>query len=137
MNEDKFFEAAQGVAQSISQWDLLILAGSIVIILSTAYYRPRSRRMRWCYFLFLPTWSLLAMSIFKGTDVQESYVAYLIAQRRKNANLIEGIAGTTSKDTLSEILYLKLALACLAIWLLFYIIWWVTEERVQDDGDTK
>jgi len=137
MNEDKFFEAAQGVAQSISQWDLLILAGSIVIILSTAYYRPRSRRMRWCYFLFLPTWGLLAMSIFKGTDVQESYVAYLIAQRRKNANLIEGIAGTISKDTLSEILYLKLALACLAIWLLFYIIWWVTEERVQDDGDTK
>jgi hypothetical protein len=40
-DEAKFFEAAQTLAQGLSQWSLLIVAGSLVIIVSTSYYRPR------------------------------------------------------------------------------------------------
>jgi hypothetical protein len=46
VDDSKFFEAAQSLAQSLSQWDLLILGGSLVVIVSTSYYRPQSIKIR-------------------------------------------------------------------------------------------
>ena len=134
MDDAKFFEAAQSLAQSISQWALLIIAGSMVIIVSTGYYRPRTRAMRASYFLFVPAWCLLAMSIYKGTEVQGSYVAYLVAARHNNMSRIESIAGTMNDDTMAQISYLKVALLCLGVWLVIYILWWVLAERIQPEG---
>src|SRR5579863_3625513 len=102
MDDSKFFEAARALAQGLSQWDLLIIAGSMVIIVSTSYYRPRTRTMRLAYFLFLPSWALLATSIYRGIEVQGSYVAYLIAARQKNTqSRIDSIASKINDDTVS------------------------------------
>ncbi len=49
IDDSKFFEAAQALAQGLSQWDLLILAGWLVIVVSTSYYRPKDRRVRAAY----------------------------------------------------------------------------------------
>jgi hypothetical protein len=137
MDDSKFFEAAQALAQGLSQWDLLIIAGSMVIIVSTGYYRPRNRNMRAAYFLFLPAWVLLALSIYKGTEVQGSYVAYLVASRLKNTSRIESIASRMNDDITSQITYLKNALLCLAVWLVIYIIWWVFSGKVCEKEDAK
>lgn len=134
MDDSKFFEAAQALAQGLSQWDLLIIAGSMVIIVSTSYYRPRTRKMRLAYFLFLPSWILLALSIYRGIEVQGSYVAYLVAARTNNTQRIGGIADKMNDDTVSQILFLKLALACLAVWLIIYIFWWVLSEKLHEEN---
>ena len=81
IDDSKFFEAALSLAQSLSQWDLLILGGSLVVIVSTSYYRPKTLKVRAAYFLFIPTWLCLAISVYQGIAVQRSYVAYLVASR--------------------------------------------------------
>jgi hypothetical protein len=86
MDESKFFEAVQSLAQGLSQWDLLTIAGSMVIIVSTGYYRPRTRKMRLTYLGLLPSWILLALSTYRGLQVQGSYVAYLMASLRKDTH---------------------------------------------------
>jgi hypothetical protein len=134
MDDSKFFEGVQALAQGLSQWDLLIIAGSMVIIVSTSYYRPRTRRIRAAYFLFLPAWVLLALSIYSGVEVQGSYVAYLVAARHNNAAVIESIAGKVNDDVIFQIFYLKLALACLALWLVIYIFWWVFTDKTHTEG---
>ncbi|HUB78338.1 MAG TPA: hypothetical protein VMB03_06055 [Bryobacteraceae bacterium] len=129
MDESKFFEAAQSLAQSMSQWDLLIIGASMVIIVSTSYYRPNTRKMRAAYFLFLPAWALLALSIYQGIEIQSRYVAYLVAARHKSTDLIESIANKMNDNALAQIRYLELALVCLGGWLVVYILWWVLSDQ--------
>ena len=125
IDESKFFEAAQALAQSLSQWALLIIGGSLVTIVSTSYYRPESRRVRSAYLLFLPTWFLLAFSIYEGIRVQRAYVGYLVAARLHSAQTIENIAKTMEDATRQQIQWLQLALLFLGAWLLIYIAWWI------------
>lgn len=139
IDDSKFFEAAQALAQSLSQWDLLIIAGSLLVIVSTSYYRPESRRVRAAYLLFLPGWASLAFSIYQGIQVQGSYVAFLVAARR-NPNdhaKFDHIALNMEDATRRQIQGLEFALLCLALWLLVYIVWWVFSEKAQPGGDKK
>jgi len=137
MIEDaKFFEAAQALAQSLSQWDLLIIGGSLVTIVGTSYYRPGTRRVRAIYFLFVPAWCLLAYSIYQGIVVQRAYVAYLVAANKPgNSATIVEIARKMEAATNGQIDGLQYALVCLGIWLLLYVVWWVCARRT--GGETK
>lgn len=127
VDEAKFFEAAQALAQGLSQWCLLIVGGSLVIIVSTSYYRPDSARVRATYFLFIPAWLCLAISINEGIRVQRSYVAYLVGSRQGgNEQLSNQIAETMASATRYQILALQVALGFVGLWLLIYIVWWVT-----------
>jgi hypothetical protein len=136
MDESKFFEAVQSLAQGLSQWDLLIIAGSMVIIVSTGYYRPRTRKMRLTYLVFLPSWILLALSIYRGIQVQGSYVAYLMASLRKDtdsqkAAIISSIVAKVNNDAIYQIRFLECALLCLAVWLVIYICWWAFTDKIR------
>jgi hypothetical protein len=122
----KFFEAAQTLAQGLSQWSLLIIGGSLVIIVSTSYYRPANPRIRAAYFLFIPAWMCLAVSIYQGIRVQRSYVAYLVGTRQgPNVQLSNQIAETVADATRKQILSLQIALVFVGIWLVIYVLWWV------------
>jgi len=135
IEDSKFFEAAQGLAQSLSQWDLLIVGGSLVIIVSTSYYRPASLRMRAAYLLFLPAWCCLAYSIYQGIVVQRSYVAYLVAARGKanTQDTIMAIAKRMETATAGQIDGLQYALVCLGAWLLAYMAWWVLTDKIEKE----
>jgi hypothetical protein len=138
-DDSKFFEAAQALAQSLSQWDLLIIAGSLVVIVSTSYYRPGTRGVRAAYLLFLPAWSFLAFSIYQGIQVQGSYVAFLVAARGdpNNHAKLDQIALNMETATRYQIQGLEFALLCLAVWLVVYIAWWVFSEKAQPGGNGK
>ena len=126
VDEAKFFEAAQTLAQGLSQWCLLIIGGSLVIIVSTSYYRPKSPRVRAAYFLFVPAWLCLAVSIYEGIRVQRSYVAYLVGSRQgPNIQLSNQIAETMADATRKQILSLQAALGFVGLWLLIYVTWWI------------
>jgi hypothetical protein len=75
--EMKAFEAGLSFAQGLAQWALLVVAGSIVILVGTSYYRPRVCWFRMMYLLFLPGWIFLARSLYDGVSVQRVYLAYL------------------------------------------------------------
>src|SRR5271166_4554543 len=79
--DSDFFQAAQALGQSLSQWALLTIGGSLIVVVSSSYYRPKTQKMRLAYLLFLPAWVLLAISIFNGAIVQRVYVAFLVASR--------------------------------------------------------
>jgi len=134
IDDSKFFEAALSLAQSLSQWDLLILGGSLVVIVSTSYYRPKTLKVRAAYFLFIPTWLCLAISVYQGIAVQRSYVAYLVASRSTppQQHTIDQIAVNITDATRSQIYALETALLFGALWLLIYIIWWIYSNQSEE-----
>jgi len=135
VDDSKFFEAAQSLAQSLSQWSLLIIAGSLVLIVSTSYRRPPNRNVRAAYFLFIPMWCGLALSIYQGIMVQRSYVAYLVASRSTpTEKTLNSIAEAITNATRIQIGALEISLLIGALWLLIYIVWWICSN--QSEGTT-
>jgi hypothetical protein len=135
VDDSKFFEAAQTLAQGLSQWDLLILGGSLVIVVSTSYYRPRNRKIRAAYFLFVPTWFCLALSVYQGISVQRSYVAYLVSTRgTPQPKLLNTIAEDMTNATRTQIRSLEIALLFTGAWLIIYIVWWVFTKQTKGDS---
>ena len=118
----KFFDAAQALSQSLSQWALLIIGGSLVVVVSNDYYRPPTTQMRYPYLLFVPAWALLAASIYFGIQAQGEYVGYLLVT---DPNRLTEYKIQMNDFTARQISSLEWALAFLGIWLIFYIFWWV------------
>jgi hypothetical protein len=132
IDDAKFFEAAQTLAQSLSQWSLLIIGGSLIMVVSTSYRRPQNRKVRAAYFLFIPMWCCLAMTIYQGIVVQRSYVAYLVASRSTpTQQTLNGIAESITNATRNQIIALESALLIGALWLLIYIVWWICSNQTE------
>ena len=117
----KKFEAVVSMAQGLSQWALLILAGSLVTLVGTSYYRPQKLGWRLLYLLFIPGWGWLGYSLFKGSQVQQDYLAFLV----------RGANTTLGDDAYHQIFGLKWAVAFFALWLFFYLIWWVFTKEIE------
>ena len=132
IDDSKFFEAAQSLAQSLSQWSLLIIGGSLIIVVSTSYRRPQNRKVRAAYFLFIPMWCCLALTVYQGIMVQRSYVAYLVASRSTpTQQTLNTIAENITNATRSQILALETALLIGGLWLLLYIVWWICSNQTE------
>ena len=122
----KAFDAAVTLAQSLTQWGFLIIAGSVVIIVGTSYYRPNSQLVRGTYLLFLAAWMLMGISIFRGIQVQMANVARLF---ESSPSLYE-VRRTMTHDASSQILYMKASLWVFGAWLVCFSVWWVFHKQV-------
>lgn len=121
-----FFQAAQTLGQSLSQWALLTIGGSLIVIVGTSYYRPKTRNTRLAYLLFLPSWILLALSMYNGALIQRAYVAFLVASRSAaNPDLVSKIAQRVTRAAQAQIDLLQWALLVLFGWLFIYLTWWI------------
>jgi hypothetical protein len=109
-------------SRTLTGWALAIIAASIVAIASTSYFRPLSRRLRAFYLLFIPGWVLVAMSVYNGDKISRRYAAAAFAQKREALLKIGDYMNT---EFASQLTYLHVGLIVFAVWLLFFILWWV------------
>jgi len=116
----KSFESVVSFAQSLAQWEFVIIGASMLILVGTSYNRPRPLLIRAFYLLFLPAWGCLACSIYFGTRAQEAYLAYLLLP----VATIGGATTTLNKEIQAQISWMWGGLICFAIWLVAYLIWW-------------
>jgi len=49
-------EAAVSFAQSLAQWEFIIIGGSLLVVLGSSHLRPNNKKVRAFYLLFLPAW---------------------------------------------------------------------------------
>lgn len=122
----KSLEAAVSFAQSLAQWEFVIIGSSMLVMVGTSYYRPPPLRMRLFYLLFLPAWTCLFSSIYYGTRAQEAYVAYLILP----VTTIEGAVKRLNEDIGNQISWMYGGLLFLGAWLIAYLFWWTFAKKV-------
>jgi len=125
----KAFEGAVSLAQNLTQWAFLIFGGSVALLIGSSHRRPHGR-LKYFYFLFLPGWIFLAISLYWGRSVQGVYLAFLFQMNRNTSELRQA----ANHDAYWQTLTLEIGLGFFALWLLFYIFWWVlTELRENED----
>jgi len=122
----KAYEAAVSLENTLTTWAFAIFGGSILLILGTSYYRPRKLWQRGIYLIFLPGWAFLAASVYKGTRVQEAYLASLFAAKGD-------FGRSLNSDLGHQIDYMVRGLFCFGIWLLMYFIWWMLNHDIDSE----
>lgn len=131
--ELKFLEAATAMANTLTSWAYAMIAGSIIALLGTGYYRPAGRRVRLAYLAFLPAWIFLYRSIQAGTTIQGHYLGVLYSKSQK---LLEYHLKEVNTAALDQASLMQKGLICFGLWLVVYVFWWVfnnepTKEKVK------
>jgi len=119
---DKALELAVSFSQSLSQWAYIVMGGSVAILLRDLKYRPKDNVVRLTFWLFVPGWASLIVSIHQGIRVQERYIA-----RWMNPNPeINDIVTKFNFHTVWQIRCMELGIFCFAGWLVVFLVRWIT-----------
>lgn len=117
----KALEATVSYAQSLTQWALLIVAGTALLLVGTEYHRPTSRLLLFSYFLFIPGWISLILSMYRGVRVQQVYLAYLFSERPNWSASMSAVNG----DALWQVRTMQFGVLVFGVWLLTYLFYWI------------
>ena len=124
-------EGLKGIAEqsrALSGWGLTIIGASIIAIASTSYFRPRHKRVRLIYLLFLPGWLFIGLSIRSGDKVSRRFAAGAFAQERK---LLREIGSLMNGDFASQLTCFQWGLTFFSVWLIAFTIWWIASDIPQ------
>lgn len=119
--ESKALEVALSFSQTLTGWAILIIAGSVLILVGTDYYRPERGWARKGYFFFVPAWIALALSMYSGIRVYGIYVSYLVSRAPdflQSRNMMNDYA-------YKQLFRLEVALVFFGVWLVLYLVWWI------------
>jgi amino acid transporter len=118
---DKALELAVSFSQSLTQWAYIVLGGSVAILFRDLKYRPKDNLVRHSFWLFIPGWASLVLSIYEGMRVQQRYVA-----RWMNPNTqINDIVAKFNFHTLWQLRLMELGLSVFALWLIAFLTRWI------------
>ena len=134
VNDTKPWEGALAFSQTLSQWALLIVAGSIVVLVGSSYRRPRILTYRLIYMCFLPGWLFLGYSLYYGMQVQQKYVAFILKTSRDatdTSRMAEAIRSFLGCQRWS----LEWALVSFGLWLVLYLLWWLFNQEPEKEGN--
>jgi len=129
--DSKAFEAGVSYSQSLTQLALLVVVGTLAVLLGTSYRRPANRFIRYAYFMFIPGWAGLALSIYCGGLVQRSYLGYLWRPKADPAKVLQ----TMNADAYCQLSSMEWSLAIFGVWLVVYLLWWILHQQL--DGSTE
>jgi hypothetical protein len=128
---DKSLELAVAFSQSLSQWAYIVLGGSVAILLRDLKYRLKDSWIRHSFWLFLPGWACLAISIYEGIRVQERYVArWMFA-----GSQIEDIVQKFNSHTACQIWFMQAGLFIFAVWLVVFLLRWILYRIEPESGN--
>lgn len=108
-------------SNDLSNWSILLIAGTIAMVVGTSYLRPAERTVRLAYLLFPPIWMILALSVLAGRDVRGSYLASTIVADR----FLFGTIACANAVLARQIEFLFFAVIALGVWLIIFLHWWI------------
>lgn len=130
---DKALEVAVSFSQSLTQWAYIVIGGSVAFLLHDLKYRPKDRYVRHSFWIFVPGWIFLALSIYEGIRVQQRYVGRWMSQNPP----INDIVTKFNRHTFWQILFMEIGLFCFGAWLIFFLARWIIyqDKSVADAGN--
>ena len=114
------FDSVITFSQSLGQWTVLILGGTVALLMGNSHISPKGK-LRGIYLIFLPVWGCLLWSNSMGVKVQRNYLALKLLQN------VDPIAtkNELNQNLMAQIVRMEWALGLISIWLVIYLIWWV------------
>jgi len=122
-------EGLEGIvlnSERLTYWSVGIITGSFLILTSSEYIRPITRRLRLSYILFIPGWIYLGLSLKCGTEITDQMV-FAKFNKQNEAFLIE-VFTQMNRGFLEQRHYFYIGLAFFGAWLSCYVIWFASKK---------
>jgi len=113
-------------SKDLTKLSLSILAGSLLLILSTDYVKPPRQKARYMYFLFFPAWIFISISIFFGNQITRRVPAYRFTHE-DGAKKLDCFKIGEAFDW--QLTCFQWAIVFFSIWLMLYLVWWIFYSR--------
>ena len=107
---------------TLVNWALAVMGGSIVVILGTAYERPKTWRGRLMYGFFPLAWPFLFCSVQAGERISQRFIAAQLDPAPEN---VRKVLMSMNADFSNQYNMLLFGLILMGAWLLCFLIWWV------------
>lgn len=114
---DKALEAAISFSQSLSQWAYIVFGGSVALLFKDIKSQP----IRHSFWVFIPGWLCLGYSIYRGMEVQEVYIGYLMNPNRQRDCTILSFNNHVYK----QMQFMEIGLFLFAVWLAVFLGNWI------------
>jgi hypothetical protein len=131
LQTEKALEAAVSFSQSLSQWAYIVLGGSVALLFKDLKSRP-SQPVRHSFWLFVPGWALLGFSIYQGMKVQSAHIAYLMNPNPQRDLTVLSF----NRHAIWQIRGMEWGLGIFALWLLFFLAYWIKHPDKSPTGET-
>jgi hypothetical protein len=115
-------------SQSLSQWSVLLIGGSVAALLGTSNWRPRRDWMRKLYLLFAPALGFLFASAYYGVAAQRNCLALMLF-KNPDARAISELNGNLRW----QLTHMQIGFCFLGIWFAAFVFWWVFDRTIDVD----
>lgn len=112
-------------SNTLTSWSLTIIAGTILTIISTSYFRPVNLRIRSIYLLFIPGWICILISCYQNNLISRRFMAAVFT---RNNGIVLKIAGQVNIAFSEQLKYFKIGILFFSIWLVLFLLWWIYGE---------
>lgn len=128
IEDQEFLSRMYEMAGSLNDRSILLMSGSIAMLIGGEFKQPNSRKYKWPYLVFLiPAWTLFSFSFYLGDKVTKGWVNGALVEEEKN---MEEFVEYMFISYEMQRLYFLSACFCLALWLVYYLVWWVFVRNV-------
>lgn len=118
-------------SSQLSAWALAVGAGSVAVIVSTSYHRPKKLGYRLPYLLFIPGWVCVGYSLSLGKEISSKYLASIMVDQDKIAIIASDINDIYAEQQS----YLFISLIIFFVWLLAFTLARVFSNEFINEGD--
>lgn len=128
---DEMSDAIQQIvlnSDKLISWCLSVVGGSLLALLGSEYTSPRSTFLRIIYFLYIPGWIFLGLSITDGINISNRSIIWLL--KSSDSKLRFDILSKINQDYCSQIVHFKVGLLFFGLWLITYLFWWIFSKEL-------
>jgi hypothetical protein len=116
-------------SQSLSQWSVLLIGGSVAALLGTSNWRPRRSWVRIIYLLFVPALTYLFASTYYGVAAQKNCLALMLIVNPNAAGARLALNGNLR----SQLADMQIGFSFLGVWFLAFLLWWIFDKGIDPD----
>jgi hypothetical protein len=116
-------------SQSLSQWCVLLIGGSVAALLGTSNWRPRILWIRALYLLFVPALAFLFASAYYGVASQRNCLALMLLANPD----IPGTKLELNGNLRWQLTNMQIGFSFLGTWFLAFLFWWIFDKGIDPD----
>ena len=104
-------------------WSIALIGGSFLAIFDSSYAHPKHCDYKLSYFIFIPGWSLIAISIYYGLKVSGTPGAADL--HLDDLKMLTNIWEKADLSLNRQLRFFRFGLLVFGLWLILYLTWWV------------
>lgn len=116
-------------SQSLSQWSVLLIGGSVAALLGTDNWRPRRPWVRGIYLLFFPALAFLFTSTYFGVAAQRNCLALMLLANPD----IPGTKHALNSNLSWQLENMQVGLCILGAWFAGFLLWWIFDRGIDSE----